>query len=74
MMIVLIMMYFVSLTEAAGLRVISPKELKHLFPSGITVHISPIGFRPLSGKLDGRALLSSPLGACSQIQDVHNEN
>ncbi len=36
------------------------------------MHLSPIGFRPLSGRLEGKALLANPGGACSLIQDLHS--
>lgn len=36
--------------------------------------MAPIGFRPLSGRLEGKAILADPLGACAMITDVHNQD
>jgi hypothetical protein len=36
------------------------------------MHVSPIGFRPLSGRLEGKAILADPFGACTIISDAHS--
>ena len=36
------------------------------------MHVTPIGFRPLSGRLEGKVVLANPSGACSMIDDVHD--
>jgi hypothetical protein len=42
-----------------------------VYSTSISV-IDPIGFRPLSGRLEGKAVLADPIGACTMINDVHN--
>jgi len=59
-------------TSSANIQVVYPPELAKQFPSGISIHVSPIGFRPLSGNLYGKVMLANPAGACSMIQDVHS--
>lgn len=36
------------------------------------MHVTPIGFRPLSGRLHGKVVVANPTGACSMIDDLHS--
>jgi len=67
-----ILITLITRLTATKLEVISPIELANQFTNGIPIHVSPIGFKPLSGRLDGITILSMPGGACSIIQDVHS--
>jgi hypothetical protein len=58
---------------AADLHPVGPEDLTKLFSSPIKAHLSPIGYRPLSGRLEGSVLLAKPEGACSKIKDVKSE-
>lgn len=59
--------------SATSISVIDPPELaKQSALQSIPIHVAPIGFRPLSGRLEGKAILSDPIGACTMITDVHS--
>lgn len=56
------------------MHVLSPPELASLFPKPIETHPSPIGFKPLTGRIEGYLILADPPGACSRIKSVISEN
>lgn len=59
--------------SATSISVIDPPELaKQSSLQSISIHVAPIGFRPLSGRLEGKAVVADPMGACTMITDVHN--
>lgn len=60
----------VGVTECQKLFIHSPSDLANKYPKGISIKLSPIGFNPLSGQLDGTLLISSPFDACSSISIV----
>lgn len=58
---------------ASSISIIDPPELaKQSSLRNISAHISPIGFRPLSGRLEGKVVMADPIGACSMIGDMHD--
>ena len=61
------------LTLAADMHPMEPKELIALFTQPIKAHLSPIGYRPLSGRLEGSVVLANPIGACSKIKDIKSD-
>ncbi len=73
----LTLILFTSYATSTTLTVVEPPQLlelleKESFPTQIPMHVTPIGFRPLSGRLNGKVLLANPTGACSMIDDVHS--
>jgi len=69
---VLFLTFYVALSTA--IYPISPPELVNLFKDPIKVHLSPIGYRPLVGSLQGLIMLADPIGACSKLGDINSEN
>jgi hypothetical protein len=68
-----IALLFIIHIQAASITIIDPPELaKQTSVQPIPIHVSPIGFRPLSGRLEGKAVMADPMGACSMISDVHD--
>ena len=53
---------------------ISPPELVTLFKEPIKVHLSPIGYRPLVGRLQGLVILAEPIGACTKLTEINSKN
>ena len=51
----------------------SPLDLNKKYPKGINVKLSPIGFKPRSGQLDGTLSIAEPFDACEPIYNVENE-
>jgi hypothetical protein len=61
-----------ALVASTTVTLLSPPELVSQFNQPFPMHLSPIGFRPLSGRLEGKAILADPSGACSMIADAHS--
>ena len=59
------------LVGATNIQIASPDLLAIKYPAGLLIHVSPIGFKPASGTLDGRVVAADPKDACSKIQDLH---
>jgi len=62
------------LAQVADVHPMEPKELTEMFTTPIKAHLSPIGYRPLSGRLEGSVILANPKGACSKIKDINSDN
>ena len=72
--IVVILTFVVLVGNATHIYAVEPESLRKLFPDGIKAHISPIGFKPLSGRLEGNIVLANPIGACNKIDEIKNKN
>lgn len=59
---------------ATSVHPVSPPEFAALFPQRIETHVSPIGFKPLTGRIEGLVILADPAGACSKIKSVSSDN
>jgi hypothetical protein len=69
----IIALIFVIQLNSTTITVIDPPELAAQFHNQpFSMHVSPIGFRPLSGRLEGKVVIANPSGACSMIEDVHS--
>lgn len=68
----LLLLLLLAGTFAADLHPVGPDALRQMFSEPIKAHISPIGFRPLSGRLEGSIILADPAGACSKIQELRS--
>lgn len=69
---IILLLFLIAAALSATLQVLAPPALASKFPNPMIVHLSPIGFRPLSGRLEGRVVVASPSGACDRIQDLHS--
>lgn len=70
---VLVCLIAVASINTTSISIIDPPELaKQGSLQSIPIHVAPIGFRPLSGRLEGKAVLADPMGACAMITDMHN--
>ena len=65
---------FLVIALAADIHPMEPNDLKKLFTEPIKAHISPIGYRPLSGRLEGSVVMANPKGACEKIKDVSSDS
>ena len=72
--IVIILTLLVMVGNTTHIYAVEPESLRKLFPEGIKAHISPIGFKPLSGRLEGNIVLANPIGACNKIDEIKNKN
>lgn len=65
--------FFAIQLYATTITVVDPPQLAEMFQKKpFPMHVTPIGFRPLSGRLNGKVVLADPAGACSMINDVHS--
>lgn len=71
--LVLTIVGLVMSVSGTSIHITSPPELLKIISKPISAHSSPIGFKPLSGTLDGTVVLASPAGACSKINSVSTE-
>jgi hypothetical protein len=62
-----------TLSLTADVHPMEPQDLAQLFTAPIKAHLSPIGYRPLSGRLEGAVVLANPKGACSKIKDISSD-
>ena len=66
----ILLLTLVSVALSQRLYIHSPAELSDRYKDGVKVHLSPLGFHPQSGQLDGIAVNANPLSACSVIEYV----
>ena len=61
----------IPLVAASSIQVVEPDLLAIKYPGGIAIRTSPVGFKPISGSLEGRLVMADPSPACHKIQDLH---
>ena len=66
-LVLFVLLALLGTVKASNVKVVGPPELVKQFPNPIAAHLSPIGYRPLSGRLEGVLLLADPIGACSRL-------
>lgn len=64
--------FLVGSVVSTTLHPVHPDDFAQLFKEPIKAHVSPIGFRPLSGKLEGHIVLANPIGACKPLKEMKN--
>ena len=65
--IIILNILLVASSAPVTVQVVEPSDLRQ----SIGAHVSPIGFKPLSGRIEAQLILSDPIGACSQLSDLN---
>jgi hypothetical protein len=72
MKLIVIFLIIIATVAAQKLHFYAPSELQTKYPKGVDIRLSPIGYHPTSGQLDGILTIGKPEDGCSPVLNVDN--